>query len=197
MPIQPASRPAASRAKVLEAVKAMDLDRAKEPLILIGVRGYYRDTMGRVGVNDRGFYDDAIFIDAPEAFVAFNANTDPSRYKPGAGKGTGKGMANLKTGVWRAHRIGKHKTQYPALVQLNGAVTVRRDGQPDYDDTGFFGINIHRGGVNGTSSLGCQTLPPKQWDAFISTVVDQAKRNFGAKWEKTTIPYVLIDGPIN
>jgi lysozyme len=58
----------------------------------------------------------------------------------------------------------------------------------------MFGINIHRGGWNGTSSEGCQTIPPDQWPAFIATVTDQVKRLAGAGWRRETITYVLLEG---
>lgn len=167
---------------------------ADNPLLIVGVRGYYRDTLGAVGRNDRAMYDDAIFIVAREAFVSFNANTDPSRYRKGRGKGSGKGMASLNPGIWKAHRFDLHSGKYLALCQRSGEVTVTRDGDPPYADTGMFGINIHKGGINTTSSEGCQTLPPSQWPAFINTAVDQAKRRFGDKWNRVTIPYVLLDG---
>jgi lysozyme len=48
-------------------------------------------------------------------------------------------------------------------------------------------INIHRGGHNTTSSLGCQTIPPSQWDAFYAAVSGEMKR-----YNLKTIPYVLI-----
>jgi lysozyme len=64
------------------------------------------------------------------------------------------------------------------------AVTVQRDG--GNEETGFFGINIHRGGITRTNSEGCQTLPPAQWPAFISLVESEMKRN-NAK----TVSYVL------
>jgi lysozyme len=64
------------------------------------------------------------------------------------------------------------------------AVTVQRDGGKE--ETGFFGINIHRGGITRTNSEGCQTLPPSQWPAFISLVESEMKRN-NAK----TVSYVL------
>lgn len=191
----PKTRPRLSRTEVRASLQPFAIDRVKHPIVIVGVRGYYRDTMGKPDVNDRALYDDAIFLDAPEVFAAYNANTDPTRYRAGFGKKDGeKGMASLKPGLWLAHRIGQHKKQYPALVQSGGPVTVVRDGNPPYEDAGYHGINIHCGGTSTTSSLGCQTLPPSQWTAFISSVVDQSRRSFGPKWDRTTLPYVLLDG---
>ena len=102
-------------------------------------------------------------------------------------------MAKLKPGAWFVHIFDKHKGQYLALCQRRGDVTVVRDGTPDTEDTGSFGINIHRGGYNTTSSEGCQTIHPSQWDSFIGTAVDQAKRFYNAKWNTTVIPNILID----
>ena len=48
-------------------------------------------------------------------------------------------------------------------------------------------INIHRGGRNGTSSEGCQTIPPSQWDAFYSSLSGEMKRH-----GVSTFPYLLI-----
>ena len=69
-----------------------------------------------------------------------------------------------------------------------------RDGSPPCPDTGYFGVNIHRGGTSTTSSEGCQTLPPAQWPAFIAAAQDQARRVQGGKWKRVTIPYALIEG---
>lgn len=172
--------------KVLSKHKFKDSEKVK----LLGVRGYYRDTMGKPGENDRGIFDDAIFVIAPDCHVAFNANTDPTRVRKGKGKGSGKGMAMLKPGLYRAHQIGRHKAVYPALVQRAGEVTVIRDGiDGDYEHTGYFGINIHPGGVYSTSSLGCQTLPRQQWQSFISLVMDQMKKH-----NQEVIPYLLVEG---
>jgi lysozyme len=142
-------------------------------LALLGIRGYYMDSMGERGKNDRGIYDDAIVaafvrLGKVEKIWAFNANTDPSIHR--------KAIAVLRPGSWRyqigIHGLAKPKSQqYRALVQA-GAVTVDRDGIGA--DTGWFGINIHRGGETTTSSLGCQTIHPAQWDEFMRIV--EAKR---------------------
>lgn len=193
----PAARPRASRADLITAVKAKHpgYDFAGK-LTVVGVRGYYRDTLGAVGKNDRAMYDDALFLVSDDAFVAFNGNTDPSGYRKGRGTGAGKGMASLEPGLWPVYRFDLHNGQYLALCQRAGPVTVMRDGDPPYPDPGWHGINIHRGSVNGTSSEGCQTIPPAQWPAFIATAQDQAKRAYGADWKGETITYVLLDGPV-
>ena len=166
----PPARPKMGR----DDVEAMIAEHnVKDRVWLVAVRGYYRDTMGTPGKNDVGIYDDAFFLVSPTAFVSFNGNVDPSTER--------KHMANLKTGVWR-YQIGKHKG-YKALVQA-GKVTVAR--YQEGDDSGYFGINIHKGGRLGTNSLGCQTVPPDQWPSFIALVESELKRH-GQK----VLPYVL------
>jgi len=194
----PAARPRMTRADLMALVARRHPALPPSDLTIVGVRGYYADTLGAVGRNDRAMYDDALFIVTPDAFIAFNANTDPSGYRKGRGTGAAKGMASLNPGFWPVYRLDIHRAgtpgQHLALCQRAGPVTVTRDGDPPYEDRGMFGINIHRGGVNGTSSEGCQTIPPSQWPAFIATVTDQAKRLFGADWRSEVIPYVLLEG---
>lgn len=188
----PSEKPRLSSSELREMLVPYHIDRTKFPIVVVGIRGYYRSSMGAPGVNDRGIYDDAIFIDTVQATVAFNGNTDPSVYRKGRGKGSQKGVATLNTGAWYVHRFDLHKGKYLALCQRSGDVTVTRDGDPPYEDTGSFGINIHKGSYNGTSSIGCQTIHPDQWESFIGLAKDQAKRYFGTAWNKKVIPYVLI-----
>jgi lysozyme len=168
------------------------IDRVKYPLVVVGIRGYYKHSMGAPNVNDRGIYDDAIFIDSAQATVAYNGNTDPSAYRLGMGTGARKGIASLNPGAWFVHKFDLHKGKYLALCQRAGDVTVTRDGTPPYTETGHFGINIHRGGYNTTSSEGCQTIHPSQWDSFIGLAEDQARRYSGSSWKNLVIPYVLL-----
>ena len=160
------------------------LRKVSDPVCLVGIRGYYRDSMGAVGKQDRGIYDDAVILVSPNVHAAFNANVDPGAY--GKNPKIGKGYASLKPGVYR-YKLGRHGLRsgnpYRALVQGN-PVTVSRDGGED--ETGYFGINIHKGSNRSVSSEGCQTIPPAQWPAFITMVETEMKRN-NAK----TLSYVL------
>lgn len=157
--------------RATRALLASGLDHA---VAILGVRG-------QAGGNQIGVYDDALYLCAPGSFSGFNANTDPSRIHPG--------VACLKTGLW-LYKVGIHglskptEHRYTALVQAK-EVTVLRDGR---DDTGFFGINIHRGGYNTTSSEGCQTIFPDQWPLFIGLV-----RSKLLQFEQKVVPYLLVE----
>jgi len=163
------------------------VDRKKYPCVLLGIRGYYLNTMGVKGKNDRGIYDDAAFWITPTAFVSYNFNTDPRTYRKGKGTDEStKGMAVLKNGTW-LYQMGLHKG-YQAFRQAEEVIVVRDGETENYEDKGWFGINIHRGGINTTSSAGCQTLPVAQWDSFKNTGYDQLKLHNQKKF-----PYVLVE----
>jgi lysozyme len=179
--ILPRDRPQLPRAQVADMLSA----RGVVDLVAIAaVRGYYMSTMGNPGKNDRGIYDDAIFIVAPNAFVAFNANTDPGAFR--------RGIAVLEPGLYR-YKVGIHglskppEKRYTALVQ-SAPVIVRRDG--GHREEGWFGINIHRGSAASVSSEGCQTLPPRQWESFIALV-----RDLLGRYRQATVPYLLTLDP--
>lgn len=180
MKMLPASTPKATLDRVTKAIKSAKIT---DTVVLVGVRGYYRDTMGEVGKNDRGIYDDALFIVSPTHFSAWNANTDPSVHRPG--------IATLVPGVHR-YRPGKHGISrpgggYPAFrpATKDEALPVMRDG--DTNPRPGIAINIHRGSASTTSSEGCQTVPPSQWDAFHTALSGELKRH-GAR----DFPYLLM-----
>ncbi len=190
----PNTRPRLTSAELRNLVSPFNLDRDKYPLIIVGIRGYYLKSLGEPTANDRNIYDDALFIDTPNVSASYNGNTDPSLFRRGVGtKDSTKGIARLKPGIYFSHRFGLHRGKYLALVQQMAEVTVIRDGVPEYEDSGYFGLNIHKGSYNSTSSLGCQTIYPAQYESFISVAKDQAGRFFGKSWNKATIPYILLE----
>lgn len=171
---------------LLKLIPAAYMEKAKEYLCyLVGVRGYYKDTMGKPGENDRGIYDDAMFLIGIGVFDSYNANTDPSKHQ--------RSIAVLQPGVYLyaqgIHGIsGSHP--YPALRQASD-VTVLRDGstEPETDTAASrFWINIHKGGMYTTSSLGCQTIRPDQWAEFKDRVYGIMDANHQKK-----IPYILVE----
>lgn len=171
-----------------EIEKILNHRRNRERVCVVALRGYYLDSMGKPGENDRGIYDDALFIVETDGLGTvlrahrYNANTDPSIHRPG--------IANLKAGSWRykpgIHGLSKPKNrQYPAFVQA-APVVVERDGGKV--ESGYFGINIHRGSQNSTSSEGCQTIHPSQWDSFHDRLVALLKSS-----GQQTFGYELMD----
>jgi lysozyme len=184
MTILPPARPKLSEKEARAMLKRAGVTDA---VAVLAIPGYYAKTMGPTPGNDRGIYDDAMFIVTPTAFAAFNANTDPSIFR--------HGIATLAPGVHR-FRPGRHGisrdlpgkiVSYPAFrpATKGEALPVLRDGIPVNPRPGV-ATNIHRGGYNGTSSEGCQTLPPSQWDAFHALLTAELKRH-GQK----DFPYLL------
>jgi lysozyme len=175
----PKSRPQQSKEKSLAMVIRAGIE---DRVVLIGIRGYYSETFQPSG-NQRSVYDDAIILLSPSVHATFNANTDPSVYK--------KGIAVLKTGVHRYrkgnHGISKPGGGYPALRPANAKeeLPVTRDGE---GDSMGIAINIHKGGYSTTSSLGCQTIYPPQWDGFINLVYSEMNL-----YNQKTIPYLLVE----
>jgi lysozyme len=181
----PNRKPSLKAGEIEAIIAANKIDRTKFPVVIVGIRGHILD-MGKAGQNDRGLFDDAGFVHSPTAFVAVNFNTDPSTYRKGRGRGSEKGMAVLDTGLWM-YRVGPHRGKSPALRQA-APVTVTRDGDPPYKDSGDFAINHHWGRSSSTSSAGCQTVPTEQWPSYINTIVSELKR-YGQK----VVPYILVE----
>lgn len=179
--ILPHARPGLKREAALEIISKSGPANTTN-FALLGIRGYFKDTMGAPGVNDIGIYDDAIILVTPTKYLTFNANTDPSVQRPG--------MATLNAGTWR-YKLGIHglshpvAKQYEALVQAS-EVSVSRNGKVEVPSD-YYGINIHHGGYNTTTSEGCQTIYPEQWPEFLAAVKAALK-----ECKATVIPYILV-----
>jgi hypothetical protein len=183
MKILPPNKPLLTKDELIKIIADAHPGYELPKICWVGIRGYYKKTMGSPDGNDRAIYDDAIFILADNDYHTFNGNCDPARFQ--------RGIASLRPGIWPVYKFDKHKGIYTALCQRAGKVTVCRDNKGD--DSGMFGINIHRGGSYGTSSAGCQTIPPSQWDDFIDKSMVLAKKYIGNSWVSSTYTYILLE----
>ena len=136
------------------------------------------------------------------AYLVFKITTDPGTYwlkNPMNPKGT----AILKAGQYRdAYRIDKHRNKYYALCQRLAKVTVIRDYDRDAvldfnngkEQTGMFGINIHRARKTGSTysvdrhSAGCQVFKNAQDFDFFMKLCEVHRKLHGNKFT-----YTLID----
>lgn len=194
----PKNRPQITRDAVIDLLLAQGLwrDRKLGKAVLVAIRGYYLDSMGEWGKNDRGIYDDAIILLTPTDCHAYNGNTDPSRYR--------SGMAQLVAPQRVRYRLGYHGYNsahgHPAFRQ-DTSVIVRRDADTghghkladgSFTDLGGsrFWINLHRGGYSTTSSAGCQTVPPSQWTEFYQKCVGVMDG-----FNQLSINYYLLNNP--
>lgn len=176
----PGNRPQLTKQEAIDILNT--LSYKPKDVVLLGVRGYFKNTMGNPDKNDIGIYDDAIFLISPNIFYSVNANVDPSK--------DGINIAHLKPGGPYLYKIGLHnmKNPYTALRQY-GNVTVLRSGIPVTDSpNNRFYIDIHKGGYSTTSSLGCQTIHPDQWPEFLKTVQAELSLN-----NQEIIPYYLVE----
>ena len=114
---------------------------------------------------------------------------------------TAKEVAVLKPGQYRgAWRLDMHRGKYLALCQRNAKVTVYRDNNKDNktdyleEDTGMFGINIHRAHksklVDSTRyySAGCQVI---QNPADFARLIGLAQLQVGIGYD--SFSYTLIE----
>ncbi len=181
------NKPVLTRAQAIEI--AGD-SYAGEKVFILGVRGF----MESVGGNKKGIYDDAVFLVTEDGVEGFNFNTDPSIDRTGiAVLQPGKyaytqglhGLHHLDTKNNLEDRviyntlIAHHKDIPPPqpgkiipywAFRQAGPVTLLRDGKTEAEVDGWPSdpawIDIHKGGVNTTSSEGCQTVLPDEWQDF-------------------------------
>jgi hypothetical protein len=143
------------------------------------------------------FDDIIVLVDGNTAYT-FNATTKPGRHWL-VNLINSKGTAVLKPGQYiNTWQIGLHQNKYKALVQC-APVTVFRDNNKNEiaenlgrEETGVFGINIHRSNPKITSQLvdkwsaGCQVFAdPQDFDIFINKCVASNLKKF---------TYTLLDG---
>jgi hypothetical protein len=172
----PDSRPQRSR-ELIEGIVANHLVTLNKA-VLVTIRGYYRDTMGKKGVNDHAMYDDAAFLISPDFFKSYNFNTDPQK--------AGQKKAKLKAPAKIEYYKGRHKGKYNALRPYPEGVQLpcTRDGVESLCSH----TNIHKGGFRDTHSEGCQTVYPTQYDGFIKDVYSQMD-----KYKQKTIMNILVE----
>ncbi|MCS3797159.1 hypothetical protein [Niastella sp. OAS944] len=136
------------------------------------------------------------------ASVSWRATTDPGTYwlkSPMNPQGT----AILKPGQYvGSHGLGMHRGKYLALVQIRPVTVIRdfnRDGKLDYtsgkEETGLFGINIHRAMVEGTTktidkySAGCQVFANANDFSVFLSLAERHKNLYG-----NSFTYTLLSG---
>ena len=140
-------------------------------------------------------------------FNVFRCTTDPGTYwlnNPMSNLGT----AILKEGQYpSAYRVGKHRGRYAALIQNSPLTVIRDAGRDDIldlnsgvEESGFFGINIHRASAHHESvqvdkwSAGCQVLcDPNQYDFFLK-LCRRGRKAFGNRFTYTLLNEKDFDG---
>lgn len=157
--------------------------------------GYKWPTIHIVGIrskaNEPNKFDDLIGLVQGGEVKWYTGTTNPGTFwlnNPINSLGT----AVLKCGQYvDTYTIGLHKGKYTALVQSK-KVTVFRDNDKDSiaeeqgkEDTGLFGINIHRANelTDSTNidkwSAGCQVLnSSKQFKELIQACLKSGKKSF-------------------
>jgi hypothetical protein len=99
-----------------------------------------------------------------------------------------------------SHQIGLHRNEYTALVQ-RGLITVTRDFNKDNvldfrtgrEESGYFGINIHRATSSGTSSTvnnysaGCQVFANSNDFAKFISLCQQHSNMYGNNFTYTLL----------
>ncbi|MEM8575514.1 MAG: peptidoglycan-binding domain-containing protein [Pseudomonadota bacterium] len=163
--------------------------RRNDQVKVLVARGYYLDSMGRRGRNDRGIYDDAIFVASPDGVTEWNGNSDPSVYR--------YRVATIDAPQAIRYRPGWHGYGRPsghnAFRQDSNCTVIRDKIGPDY---GMFHVNLHKGSYSTTSSLGCLTVPPQQWGMFYRHLMGKLDKFDQPTFYATVLQYQGGHAPI-
>ncbi len=135
---------------------------AKDKVVVIWIRGYFLDSLGKSDANDYNVYDDAAIVVSPTYFKTFNANCDPSFVRHPK---TGKPLAKLNLGVYPFYK-GKHKGEYAAFRAFPEGVILPCTREARAATCQY--VNGHYGGENPESwyvtwSEACLTIPKSQF----------------------------------
>lgn len=190
-----------TKEEVKNAVKSKGyvwFDSAKDyDVNIVGIRNT------KVGNQVTNLFDDYLTISykigGKDYFHCWEATTDPGK-KGVMMFGNSKGVARLVPNQYRGvYAISTHAGKYKAVCQRLGNVTVWRDGNKDLkfdevkQDTGMFGINIHRSNPKFESkfvenwSEGCQVFKRvKDFNEFMA-ICEKAKEIWGNKFTYTLI----------
>ncbi len=133
-------------------------------------------------------------------FNQYPATTDPGLYYLNHPI-TPEGTAILKEGQYlHCYCLGLHHGKYKALVQFM-PVTIIRDFNKDnyldfstgHEDTGIFGINIHRANLTGKTinvnqwSAGCQVFADSTHFAEFISLCEKAEKLWGKTFSYTVL----------
>lgn len=183
------------------------LDTLKEKNYVVYTRPGELNIVGiRTNNTTPNSFDDSLNIfyktaNGKWAFHSFPATTDPGTYwlknlmNP-------QGTAIVKAGQYTgSHGIGMHRGKYLALVQKKPLTVIRdynRNAVLDFNNgkeqTGIFGINIHRASVYGTTktvdrhSAGCQVFSNINDFNLFMQLAERHKQLYG-----NSFTYTLID----
>lgn len=139
------------------------------------------------------------FSDGRWNFFPFPGTTDPGSFYLQSPINV-KGTAILKPGQYRgSHKIGKHKN-YKALQQKKAVTVFRDDDRDGYlntenmeQDTGMFGINIHRSNAHrpstviGKWSAGCQVLQDPAHFKFLLELCELSAATYSNSFTYTLL----------
>jgi hypothetical protein len=178
--------------------------REKSYRVFDNKKGYDLNIVGiRSDQLEQEAFDDWITVfylsDGRWNYFPFPGTTDPGSFylhEPLSVSGT----AILKPGQYRgSHKVGKHKN-YRALQQQK-PVTVYRDNNRDgylntdgmLQETGMFGINIHRSNAHRPSTLvgkwsaGCQVLQDPVHFNFLLELCESAAAKYSNSFTYTLL----------
>lgn len=152
-------------------------------------------------------FDDTLYLiyrdeNGEQRVEEYPITTDPGSYYTQTRLLNEDGVAILMPGQYRdTYLLGKHRSQYDALVQRGGTVRVWRDNSRTNELNrggrvfeGWFGINIHRARATGTTarigshSAGCQVF--KDANQF-AVLMDLVKKSTGVRHNRFT--YTLLE----